>query len=114
MTSVLRETAKSLELFFKKLDTFSDGEKLVSAVVAELWPVERDKQELIQYCLQGLLGGDDHPVKEIKTKTFLRERAKAARIILWKLGARRYPGLVFRLPPEVMHSTRESAQTISN
>jgi HD superfamily phosphohydrolase len=76
----------------------------IDEVVERLWPTEREFRQVIASCVRQLQS-EHTATSEDSRKTFIAGRARASRSILWKLAARRYPKLAYRL-----HGTHSSGR----
>ncbi len=106
---LLNQTSQNVEKLC--LEALNSGDSSLRDIAQRLWPSDELERELAVSCLQESIG-DEHALINEKVAEAL-SRARAVRLVLWRLAARRLPKLVFRLRSEVQHSGGINAGTIA-
>jgi HD superfamily phosphohydrolase len=79
-----------------------------------LWPVNERARGLVVSCIAGMVCQQELSVAELRIQIDeVIGRAVAARVVLWKLAARRFPKLAFRLRSELQQPGGFSAEDIA-
>jgi hypothetical protein len=112
MLNVLNETAINVGHFCDAIAT-AGVEDRIDDVTSRLWPVDSRTSELVETCLAGMLGEVSSPSKIRARLGELQDRIAATRVLLWKLTARRFPKLVYRLRSDVRHSGGADAAALA-
>lgn len=71
------------------------ADQTLEAGVKALWPVDSRYQQLVQDCAESIVGKASEDDRGEWSD--IRARARAARVVLWQLTARRLPKLAFRI-----------------
>jgi HD superfamily phosphohydrolase len=82
--------------------------------VAALWPANEDTADIVQKSVSSILAPDaELKLLDSDAIESVYVRAHAARTVLWKLAARRFPKLAYRLR-DAHHTGGETDETIAN
>lgn len=112
-TSLLSSTAKNMGKLCDTLDRDDAENSRLDEILSSLWPVSSRTQDLIRCCLGEIVGGK-LTISNLRAKSReIRQNSNAARVLLWKLSARRYPKLVYRLQGDVRHSDQDDAKSLA-
>lgn len=113
--TLLTQTAIDLERACERILAGTTApDDTLDSILQRLWPLDERKRELVSICGKGALGHHNVAVAALKgSLPDLSSRAAAARLVLWRLSARRFPKLVYRLRSEIMHSGGLSADDLS-
>jgi HD superfamily phosphohydrolase len=108
---LLNQTSVNVRSLCEGMD--SQRQKKASEIAQRLWPSNQLERELAVFCLVSIVG-EDVPFSEAHAQiSEVLARMEAARLVLWRLAARRFPKLVFRLRSELQHSGGADAEKIA-